>query len=599
MIKRILKYYLPLLSVSFLLSIWIFFNERKNIAQLELKELSAKNKLIVETLNPVIANIYYWSHYDFSDIDFKADSNESFKEDLGNFIVGMNHYSQFRLINTSGKEVLRLVRDENGNISKNRTLQNKIHRDYFKKTIVLNSTQIYLSPLNLNIEFGKIEKPYKPMIRGSAPVYSKTGKKLGIVVINFYAKELLTMLNEGLASNMFIVDAYGNYLSNSVNKSKEFQHITQPETNINFAEEHPQTWRKINEDNDSIINDIQGFWTIDKLDYKKAISKSSLIDGNHAQLETENEWFLISRISNPNVFSSISDFYLALLMINITVLLIILYVSKIEIHNEVIKQQFLTDLKENKRQLEYQNKLLSSTKNRLQLRNRQLKEYNNIVAHNLKAPTTCMSALVSMLSDAKDYEEVKSYIPKLNKLTTSINTLVQDLLIYVRVLNNNKVETETFNLEPVINDSKELFLEILDEQVKIELDLQEWNTLTFSKIYFKSVIQNLISNAVKYRNPTKTSFIHIKTTFKKNQKTLIIKDNGLGIDLERHKNDIFKLYRRFHKNISGKGMGLFLIKSQLESLNAEIHVESELGKGSTFEIIFNQKIKDNDIFPDR
>ena len=599
MIKKILKYYLPLLSVSLFISIWIFFNERKNISRLALKDLSSKSMLIVETLNPVIANIYYWSHYDFSNEDFIAESNQSFKDELGNFIVGMNHYSQFRLINTSGQEVLRLVRDDNGKILKNRTLQDKQRRGYFKKTIVLDSTQIYLSPLNLNIEFEKIEKPYKPMIRGSAPVYSKEGEKLGIVVINFYAKELLAILNKDTDANFYIIDREGNYLSDATQSAKEFQHITDPKKNINFAQENPKTWLKIKKSEDSIINDSKGFWVIDKLDIRKKVSKSSLIDGNYAKIETENEWFLISRISNYYVFASAFNSYLALGIINLLILLIITYVSKRETHNEIVRKRYMVDLNDQKNRLENQNILLSATKKRLQLRNRQLKEYNSIVAHNLRAPITCMSSLTSMLSASTNFEEVKTYIPKLNNITESINTLVQDLLIYVRVLNNNKVKLESFELEPIITDSKNLFLDILDDKVKVEVDLKAWNTINFSKIYLKSIMQNLISNAIKYRDPDKESYIVIKTDFKKDKKVLLFKDNGLGINLERHENDIFKLYKRFHKNISGKGMGLFLVKTQLESLNAQIDLESQPGIGTTFKIIFNKKPHFNDIFSDR
>ncbi|WP_349351540.1 ATP-binding protein [Flagellimonas sp. MMG031] len=66
-----------------------------------------------------------------------------------------------------------------------------------------------------------------------------------------------------------------------------------------------------------------------------------------------------------------------------------------------------------------------------------------------------------------------------------------------------------------------------------------------------------------------------------------MKDNGLGIDLERHGDNLFKLYKRFHRDVSGKGMGLFIVKSQLEAMNASITVDSEVGVGTTFKIIFN------------
>ena len=65
-----------------------------------------------------------------------------------------------------------------------------------------------------------------------------------------------------------------------------------------------------------------------------------------------------------------------------------------------------------------------------------------------------------------------------------------------------------------------------------------------------------------------------------------MRDNGIGLNLNRHGDNVFKLYKRFHRNISGKGMGLFLIKSQLEALNATISIDSEEGVGTTFKIKF-------------
>ena len=587
MIKRIAKYFLPLFLVSTILAIWIFLNEKENIAQLELKELSNKSNLIIESLNPVVANIFYWSQYNFTEEDFNPNSNQRFEEELGNFIVGMNHYSQFRLLKVNGDEALRLVRTDDGKLLNEKNLQSKRNENYFRKTIALDSSGIYLSPLNLNVEFGEIEQPYKPMIRGSAPIFSKDGTKLGIVVINFYAKELLEMLNKKLKHSFYLIDDKGKFLSNSDDRNAEFEHLINPKEKHDYATNFPDVWEKIHKKEDSLISYDSELWVINTLDFKQEISKSSLIKEKYAELTTSNKWYLISRITNADVFAASTSFYIALLLINLFFLLIIIYVAKAEIKNEKIKKQYVIRLRKKKNRLESQNVLLSSIKNRLELRNRQLKEYNNIVAHNLRAPTTSMSALVSMVSRSNDYEEVKTIIPKLSMITKSINSLVQDLLTYVRVLNDEKVKIEGINVQQEIDKILCLFIETIDGDIKINTDLSEWNTVQFSKMYFQSVMQNLISNAIKYRDPNKLSYINITTSYDKGKKILIIEDNGLGVDLNKYGKRIFKLYERFHRNVSGKGMGLFMVKTQLETLNAEIKIESEFGVGTSFIIRFN------------
>ncbi|MEP2238128.1 MAG: ATP-binding protein, partial [Maribacter sp.] len=113
-----------------------------------------------------------------------------------------------------------------------------------------------------------------------------------------------------------------------------------------------------------------------------------------------------------------------------------------------------------------------------------------------------------------------------------------------------------------------------------------WDHISYSKFYLQSILQNFISNAIKYKRDDVASYIQFETALENKKKVLYVRDNGIGLNLDKHGENIFKLYKRFHRNISGKGMGLFLIKSQLEALNATITIESKVGQGTTFKIKF-------------
>lgn len=102
----------------------------------------------------------------------------------------------------------------------------------------------------------------------------------------------------------------------------------------------------------------------------------------------------------------------------------------------------------------------------------------------------------------------------------------------------------------------------------------------------QSIIQNLVSNAIKYKRDNVASHIEFESAIENKHKVLYVRDNGMGLNLEKHGENVFKLYKRFHRNISGKGMGLFLIKSQLEALHATITIDSKVGEGTTFKIKF-------------
>jgi len=97
-----------------------------------------------------------------------------------------------------------------------------------------------------------------------------------------------------------------------------------------------------------------------------------------------------------------------------------------------------------------------------------------------------------------------------------------------------------------------------------------------------SILYNLISNSIKYRSLDEAPVIEIYSEEQRDQFILTIKDNGLGIDLNTHKDDVFKLYRRFHRHVEGRGLGLYLVKLQCEALGGTVHVESELNKFTKF-----------------
>jgi signal transduction histidine kinase len=94
----------------------------------------------------------------------------------------------------------------------------------------------------------------------------------------------------------------------------------------------------------------------------------------------------------------------------------------------------------------------------------------------------------------------------------------------------------------------------------------------------------MLTNAIKYRKRAVTPHIRVKTILAQEYICLAFSDNGLGIDLEKNKEKIFGMYKRFHVHVEGKGLGLHLVKTQVEALHGKVEVESTLGEGTTFKI---------------
>lgn len=105
------------------------------------------------------------------------------------------------------------------------------------------------------------------------------------------------------------------------------------------------------------------------------------------------------------------------------------------------------------------------------------------------------------------------------------------------------------------------------------------------KAYLYSIFYNLISNAIKYRS-AKPLIVTISVEDSPEKFIVQLTDNGIGIDLRRHHDDLFRPYKRFNNDKKGKGLGLFLVKSHMDALQGTISIHSEPDKGTSFEMTF-------------
>lgn len=105
-------------------------------------------------------------------------------------------------------------------------------------------------------------------------------------------------------------------------------------------------------------------------------------------------------------------------------------------------------------------------------------------------------------------------------------------------------------------------------------------------VYLDSIILNFLTNAIKYRSRERKSFVRLRTEIQDNFVVLEIEDNGLGINLNIHQNDLFQFRKTFHKLPDSKGVGLFITKNHIDSMGGHIEVESEVSVGSRFRIYF-------------
>jgi signal transduction histidine kinase len=147
------------------------------------------------------------------------------------------------------------------------------------------------------------------------------------------------------------------------------------------------------------------------------------------------------------------------------------------------------------------------------------------------------------------------------------------------------------NLERVVTSIQTTIDEF---EVEIQTDFSATRVVEFNHNYFESILLNLLTNAVKYRSPDRKPVIKISTeVIEDDGVKLYFSDNGLGIDLERYGDRIFGLYQRFHDHADSKGLGLYIVNSQVRAMGGTIELESEVNKGTTFIITFKKSNTDD------
>lgn len=215
----------------------------------------------------------------------------------------------------------------------------------------------------------------------------------------------------------------------------------------------------------------------------------------------------------------------------------------------------------------------------------QLEEFNHIISHNLRAPLTNLSLLNNMINKKPEIEQKLLFIDKQKQVIDSLLNTFDELVDAAQVKTNFDIEKDYIEIEDCVLKIITLLQgDIIENKVKISYDFSSVKSVYYPREYFESILINLISNSIKYSSPERIPEIHIKSWKAENWVWLEVKDNGLGIDLEQHGNDIFKLHKTFHDNPKAKGFGLFITKTQVEAMKGSISVESKVDEGSKFTI---------------
>jgi len=218
--------------------------------------------------------------------------------------------------------------------------------------------------------------------------------------------------------------------------------------------------------------------------------------------------------------------------------------------------------------------------------NERLFNFAHIVSHNLRSHSGNFELILGLLNDPDiNQTDKQEYTENLQLVSNSLNETIAHLNEVVNMHDNND-EKIAININECFSTIQNAIHQIIIASNAKIITNFEVTHIDHIPAYLDSILLNLLTNAIKYKHPSRDPEIRV-SSFKENNKTVLtISDNGLGIDLVKNEHKLFGMYKTFHGNEDARGIGLFMTKSQIEALNGSIEVTSEPNIGSTFKIIF-------------
>jgi PAS domain S-box-containing protein len=254
----------------------------------------------------------------------------------------------------------------------------------------------------------------------------------------------------------------------------------------------------------------------------------------------------------------------------------------------------ITAKKELENEINRKNVTLEATKTSLVNKINQLEELSHIIAHNLRGPANnikmltdvLLSKLNPMATDAeKEMNNAFTETETINLIQESSAALVNSLGTLMKITEiklNREIPFDDCDVYALAQDViSQLQTIIYEKQAVFHFDFNR-QIIKYPKAYLESILYNLISNALKYNIPGVAPIIHLQSRMENDKVQIIVKDNGMGLDLKRYGDKVFKLNQVFHKGYDSKGVGLYITKTQIESFGGTIEVHSQLNEGCEF-----------------
>jgi signal transduction histidine kinase len=501
--------------------------------------------------------------------------------DWAEFLSSKEHYDQIRFIDKNGMEKIRIDYFDGSTVTtKGDGLQSKSDRYYFKETMVMTRGDIFVSPLDLNVENGEVERPFKPMIRFATPLFDARGEKKGILVLNYLGSHLIELIRElgtGDAEELMLLNNQGYWLFHDSKPDYEWGFMLGKRAEYRFDKIFPYPWNDIRgSSSGQFVEDIGllTFDTVRPLDYYYKNSKPH--EGhNHLSLQIVKtySWKLASYISRTVLAEQRQAILDKMLNIIIPLLIVLALISLLLARETLRREKAMLDI--------------ISSRDEAQAATLLKDKFVSLVAHDLRSPIANnigMLKLLEKLEGSTLSDKGKNVIDRIMNTNNSLVALIEELL-KISMLQTGKIVPNRYFLD--IHDAVENAISklsyIADKKgIAINNRVRKESMVFADYHMYLEVIQNLLSNAIKFSRSGGEIDIYIP---KEKPSLVAVKDTGTGID----KDLLPKLFMHDVRTSmfgtageKGTGLGLPYSMDVVRAHGGDIACESEIGKGTVF-----------------
>lgn len=572
------------LLIIFMTTVSAYFSEKKqNWTDVEIKGRSALDSvslLIRRELGSDVADLQIASR-NKKFLEFLADGakhNNALGQDWRNLISLKGQLDQIRYLDKNGMEKIRVQSTESGSmIVGTEDLQSKSTRYYYKKVIKMTSGGIYVSPLDLNFEHGKIEVPHRPVTRIGAPIYSENNSLSGILLMNIDMGSIFKKIREitnPVAGTFMFLNREGYY---HIADDRNFQwgFMFPKKKNVTFKERFPTAWADIIGKNKGIVQTDKGIFIHSTVKLTSTILET--VGGKKMTGVIAPTWFILWHLPTdfePLVLTEYRN-ALVLILIVFTPLFIagVFGITKSRISHNVIMNN------------------LQHAKERAETSERSKVDFLAAMSHEIRTP---MAGVIGMTDLILNSDLSLDQLKWANNVKASSKNL---MTILNEILDQSKLEAGKLHIDPVdfhlaslVDDITQLFEPKFDEKglaLKIELDEGLPEGLNADRLRIGQILSNLLSNALKFTS-TGSVCIHVGQMPNDTDNITLrfkVTDTGIGLseEVQRH---LFSAFVQADNSTSrtygGTGLGLSISKQLAELMGGEIGVDSVEGKGSAF-----------------